>query len=224
MSIILTVPHAIGIGKDTRAKYVAIKFKKYLEAKGFRIKLFISGVPRDTIDQNRLVARNTPWRKKIIASLTKNDILFDIHSFPNKIESFGTIDNKIPKAVIITAYPKPIPTPNDVKVFSSPTNDIILEVSKTNDAFLLEFNEDHEYLNDLDLYNLFDFIDGQLINKIDTVCNLDNNIESNNLYNNNASNSKNMINIIYVFILIILIMVFYLITINKIIIRLKQIH
>lgn len=106
MKTLVTVPHSeCIIGLDHLCDYLAPKAGRIISDK-MNARLFLADNNRTIVDYNRKYSRDWAWRKQIRDYVSKNKIqlVLDIHSYPNQIESFGTIGGMIPDVVILDSY------------------------------------------------------------------------------------------------------------------------
>jgi hypothetical protein len=85
MKVLLTVPHG-GKDNDELAPVIAAKISRFLDLMDVSNVRKINYYPRSMIDMNRPASRGTDFRNEIEAKLkelTKNDVLIDVHSFPD---------------------------------------------------------------------------------------------------------------------------------------------
>lgn len=176
--LIITVPH----GKckpsntpeqrncDIVAKHVADRIYNQLSTI-IPVQIHHADIYRKEGDLNRIETFDTKWRKNISDNIKSGDILLDIHSFPNTIQSFGTINGIIPKIVLLDMDDNHQQICDDVKVnipltkymTGSEKNDIVQDaMNKGVDAMLWEFNE--ETVNDMDIDQFIKIITNYIVN------------------------------------------------------------
>lgn len=169
--IIITVPHSKCISNvrvcDLRAEKAANMFKEEIDKK-IDVDIYKNDIFRFKMDGNRSESRVSNFRNKIRESMKNskqkynNVFLLDIHSFPNRIESFGTNPN-VPKIVFISKEKyhrflrsfiydfyseKEAENLGVIYAYTTDDNDILLEAEEYGiDAILIEFNEDEDYFN-----------------------------------------------------------------------------
>lgn len=163
--LVITVPHDKCKPSNTPeqrncdivAKHVADRIYNQLSTI-IPIQIHHADIYREDGDLNRIETFNTKWRKNISENIKPGDILLDIHSFPNTIQSFGTINGIIPKIVLLDMDDNHQQICDDVKtnipltkyMTGSEKNDIVQDaLSRGVDAMLWEFNE--ETINDMDV-------------------------------------------------------------------------
>lgn len=116
--IIITTPHEKCMTKtnehhlcDTYAIKLANNIIPNITKKHRSIKVYHGDINRSIIDLNRIISRNTEFRKSISNNVkyyltndnanTKNIIIIDCHSFPNDSKSFNNMRIKNPDICIL---------------------------------------------------------------------------------------------------------------------------
>lgn len=167
---------------DMRASNVAHIIHNILISKGYQSEIHEAPVFRNTLDLNRPISQNNPWRKNIQSRISylqnrhDNVILLDIHSFPHGTNAFQ-IQNE-PKIVLLNRAGKNTAIVDKLKntissVYTIPAsdlNDIIIQADKLGaNAMLWEFNENPNYLKDDEIRKFTDI----LIESLNTKANKD---------------------------------------------------
>lgn len=174
IKVIITVPHgkcpdnfsnsenAKNIERkcDTRAKSAAQIIYQTMIDVDISAELYVSPIFRSEGDMNRTSTRSHDWRQMVQSKIRRyisagyNVFVLDIHSFPDKSESFGLIRNYIPKIVLLDHVDKPHSELVDdfnlnKHMVGSSLNDIIIQARDAGaDSLLLEFNENSRRLSD----------------------------------------------------------------------------
>lgn len=80
--VLITVPHATPPGGEVLVEYIGSEIAKQLNAH-----LIIGRISRTILDLNRIIARSSPFRKKIRELVEKSGIILilDIHGFSSKL-------------------------------------------------------------------------------------------------------------------------------------------
>lgn len=152
--LIITVPHdKCSEHKKSRncdlvAQKVADRIYERLK-NHIQTRIYHADRYRSEGDLNRIETFDTTWRQNITNQLKSGDILLDIHSFPNTVNSFGTINEQIPKIVLLDMddhtdlcdqVKSTIPSTKYMR--GSSKNDIVKNALDNEvDAMLWEFNE-----------------------------------------------------------------------------------
>ncbi len=82
--VTLTVPHAEGRGRDSLAVSAARALRSQMLTRGTSVRLFVSPVPRDQCDMNRVRCRGTRFRRSVFAHVRGQptpSLVIDVHSF-----------------------------------------------------------------------------------------------------------------------------------------------
>lgn len=160
MKVLVTVPHG-GKDDDEFAPVMAAKISRFLDSMDVSNIRKINYYPRSMIDMNRPASRGTDFRNEIEAKLkelTKNDVLIDVHSFPDNDQSpyelyfldiHGiSIDDSFNKALHTFLVKHGV---NAAILAGSQINDIVMQAMEygMENLTLIEFNRSlsHDRLN-----------------------------------------------------------------------------
>jgi len=170
---ILTVPHGFRPTDDIIAYDVGKRVAKILREMGYRIAFHYNMRPREKIDMNRRVSKNTQFRRAIRKSIARGaKLLFDCHSFCPQTTQMDWSPNEILLVLM--------PDSSDIhsakyfirkyasygvmckSVETGRVNDIIIEAFDNNiPAVLVEHNEaiDVDEITEIDARIISQFID-----------------------------------------------------------------